>query len=63
MTRTTIRKHLKCNNQRLGQTLLDLDKQGLILRTSNGWVKTQPRDLKGQANTITLKRGCFNNAP
>jgi len=63
LTRTTIRKRIKCNNQRLGQTLLDLDKQGLILRTSNGWVKTQPRDLNGQANTITLKRGCFNNAP
>jgi hypothetical protein len=63
LTRTTLRKLLKCNNQRLGQTLLDLDKQGLILRTSNGWVETQPRDLKGQANTITLKRKCFNNAP
>jgi hypothetical protein len=37
MTRTTIRKHLKCNNQRLGKILLQLDKQGLIMRTSAGW--------------------------
>jgi len=51
LTRTTIRKHLKCNNQRLGQTLLSLDKQGLILRTSTGWVNTQPYSWQGQTNT------------
>ena len=41
LTRTTIRKHLKCNNQRLGQTLLELHSQNLILRTPNGWFNTQ----------------------
>jgi hypothetical protein len=51
MTRTTLRTHLKCNNQRLGQTLLDLDKQGLIRRTSTGWVNIQPHGLKGKTNT------------
>jgi hypothetical protein len=51
LTRTTIRKHLKCNNQRLGQTLLDLDKQGRIRRTSAGWLNTQPHGLKGQTNS------------
>ena len=51
MTRTTIRKHLKCNNQRLGKILLELDKQDLILRTSAGWVNTQPHSLKGKTNT------------
>jgi hypothetical protein len=51
LTRTTIRKYLKCNNQRLGQTLLDLDKQGLIMRTSKGWVNTQPYSRQGETNT------------
>jgi hypothetical protein len=41
MTRTNIRKHLKCNNQRLGKILLELDRQDLILKTSSGWVNTQ----------------------
>ena len=57
LTRTTIRKHLKCNNQRLGQTLLDLDKQGLIRRTSTGWVNTQPHSLKGRTNTDNSEKG------
>jgi hypothetical protein len=54
LTRTTIRKHLKCNNQRLGQGLLDLHKQGLIMRTSTGWVNTnthQSHSLQRQTNT------------
>ncbi len=38
LPRTIIRKHLRVNNQRLGETLVDLDKQGLILQTSKGWV-------------------------
>jgi hypothetical protein len=37
-TRTNIRKHLKCNNQRLGDALLELDRQDFIMRTSSGWV-------------------------
>jgi len=45
MTRTNIRKHLKCNNQRLGQILLQLDRRDLILKTSSGWVNTQPHGL------------------
>ena len=40
LPRTAIRNHLKVNNQRLGQTLINLDKQGLILRTQDGWVNT-----------------------
>jgi hypothetical protein len=38
MPRTAIRKHLKVNNQRLGQTLENLHKQGLIEKTAKGWV-------------------------
>jgi hypothetical protein len=37
LPRTMIRKQLRVNNQRLGQTLVNLDKQGLILQTSKGW--------------------------
>jgi hypothetical protein len=59
MTRTIMRKHLKCNNQRLGQTLMDLDKQGLIRRTSTGWVNTQPHGRQGQTNTDSSLKGMF----
>jgi len=38
LTRTSIRKQLKVNNQRLGKTLVDLEKQGKIIRTANGWI-------------------------
>ncbi len=37
MPRTAIRKHLRVNNQRLGDTLVTLDKQGFILKTPKGW--------------------------
>jgi hypothetical protein len=59
LTRTTMRKHLKCNNQRLGQTLLDLHKQDLILKTSNGWVNTQAHSLQGQRTTDKSEKGRF----
>jgi len=59
LTRTTIRKHLKCNNQRLGQTLLDLDKQGLILKTSTGWVNPKSHSLKSQTNTDKSEKAMF----
>lgn len=38
MTRTAIRQHLKVNNQRLGDTLAELDQQTLVLKTPKGWV-------------------------
>ena len=59
LTRTTIRECIKCNNQRLGQTLLELDKQGIILRTSAGWVKTQPHKLKELSDTDNPEKGMF----
>ncbi|MCP4624507.1 MAG: AAA family ATPase, partial [bacterium] len=37
MPRTAIRKHLRVNNQRLGETLVKLEKQRFILRTPKGW--------------------------
>ncbi|MCP4600789.1 MAG: AAA family ATPase [Proteobacteria bacterium] len=37
LPRTAIRKHLRVNNQRLGETLVQLDKQGFILKTPKGW--------------------------
>jgi hypothetical protein len=55
MTRTNIRKHLKCNNQRLGKILLELDRQDLILRTSSGWVNTKSHGLNRQTNTENSK--------
>ncbi len=38
LTRTAIRKQLKVNNQRLGDTLALLDKQALVRKTSKGWL-------------------------
>lgn len=38
LRRNTLRERLKVNNQRLGQTLLQLQKQGFILQTENGWI-------------------------
>lgn len=38
LTRTAIRSHLKVNNQRLGQCLVDLDNQGSIIRTAKGYL-------------------------
>jgi hypothetical protein len=38
LTRTTIRKQLKVNNQRLGETLARLDEQALVQKTSKGWL-------------------------
>lgn len=38
MTRTAIRSKLKVNNQKVGHALVELDQQGLIMHTKNGWV-------------------------
>lgn len=37
LTRTAIRKQLKVNNQRLGETLAALENEKQILRTPKGW--------------------------
>jgi len=44
LTQTIMRDRLKINNQRLSQTLNRLDQQGLILRTSAGWVNSDARE-------------------
>lgn len=54
MTRTNIRKHLKCNNQRLGKILQELDRQDLIMRTSAGWVNNHPHGLNDRQKQKTL---------
>jgi RecA-family ATPase len=38
LTRTAIRKQLKVNNQRLGETLARLDDRALVQKTSKGWL-------------------------
>jgi hypothetical protein len=43
LTRAAIREHLKVNNQRLGDTLAQLDKRQLVLKTSKGWVPLKTR--------------------
>lgn len=44
LTQTIMRDRLKVNNQRLSQTLNRLDQQGLILRTSAGWINSDPHE-------------------
>ena len=38
LTRMSLRSQLKVNNQRLGDCLIDLDKKGLVIRTSKGYM-------------------------
>jgi hypothetical protein len=44
LTQTIMRDRLKVNNQRLSQTLNRLDQQGLILRTSGGWINSDAHE-------------------
>lgn len=37
LTRTFLREKLKVNNQKLGDTLADLEKKGAIVRSTKGW--------------------------
>jgi hypothetical protein len=46
LTRTAIREHLKVNNQRLGHTLDNLNKQALVLKTAKGWIPLPTQRLK-----------------
>lgn len=43
LPRTTVRQHLKVNNQRLGQALAELQQQGQVLRTPSGWTAMSSR--------------------
>lgn len=36
-TRSALRKQLKVNNQRLGTALAELEKQGVVIRSTKGW--------------------------
>lgn len=38
LTRTAIREHLRVNNQRLGDTLAQIEKRALVMKTSKGWI-------------------------
>ena len=38
LTRTALRQQLKVNNQRLGTALVDLEQQGLTVRSAKGWL-------------------------
>ena len=46
LTRTAIRKQLQVNNAKLGQTLIDLEKNKRILRTPKGWVCLEVNNKK-----------------
>lgn len=47
LTRDSIRKQLKVNNQRLGLALTDLEKQALIIHSKKGWLPV-PQNLEFQ---------------
>ncbi len=53
-----IRKHLKVNNQRLGQVLAGMEKQGMIEKTKSGWKKVVSKtvtDSKNQKQSVQLQ--------
>ena len=54
LPRTIIRKQLRVNNQRLGDTLVTLAKQGLILQTSNGWMGLLKNHPETKPETVSL---------
>jgi hypothetical protein len=49
MTRTAIRRELRVNNQRLGDALTRLERDGVIERGNAGWSllrRAEPRQLE-----------------
>lgn len=52
LTRTSIRRQLKVNNQRLGETLVELELQDKIIRTAGGWIYVNT----GQGNTAASQK-------
>jgi len=54
MTRTSMREHLKVNNQRLGHTLTALENQALILKTPKGWIPMATQPSKQPALNASL---------
>jgi len=46
ITRTAIRERLKVNNQRLGETLVYLEKKNLVLHTPKGWIAHNNRQTQ-----------------
>ena len=42
LTRTRLRERLSVNNDRLGQTLLKLEREGKVRRGGDGWSRTTP---------------------
>ncbi len=56
MTRSNIRKHLKVNNQRLGNAISSLQQKGLILKTTKGWLASD-----GKRQSITQKKESNND--
>ncbi len=54
LTRTIIRERLKVNNQKLGETLTELEGKGLILRSAKGWSSaTAHEDVHSKKNNAT----------
>lgn len=51
---TEMRKRLRVNNQRLGNTLKDLENKGIILKASKGWVACQKAPNQLQPSEIPV---------
>ena len=47
-SRTVLRAQLRVNNNRLGDTLVELERRGKVRRTPSGWMLATP-DKTGQA--------------
>ena len=50
MPRSTIREYLKVNNQRLGNSLIEMDEQKLILKTAKGWTALNSPQTSSHSN-------------
>jgi hypothetical protein len=53
ITRKLIREKLKVNNQKLGETLIELEEKGLVVRSAKGWsLATALGDDQGKKNIV-----------
>ncbi|HIJ83107.1 MAG TPA: AAA family ATPase [Magnetococcales bacterium] len=63
LSRTTLRDSLKVNNQRLGDALLQLQQQNMVLRTESGWVAVNQTNRSPQPGPLNHIQSFASHGP
>lgn len=60
LTRTALRQQLKVNNQRLGTALVDLEAQGLAVRSAKGWISADSclKQISNRSSGVKPTKQC-----